>query len=94
METTDAKIRELAEKDERYVWHALSRYTPTEGGGSAPAPRMIVAEGEGGPDLGLRGQPLSRRHVGPLVCQRRLRQGRTREDRIRAATEAPVLPPH
>ena len=47
METTDAKIRELAEKDERYVWHALSRYTPTEGGGSAPAPRMIVAEGEG-----------------------------------------------
>jgi taurine-pyruvate aminotransferase len=39
--------RALAEKDERYVWHALSRYTPTEGDGSAPAPRMIVAEGEG-----------------------------------------------
>ena len=41
------RARELAEKDDRYVWHALSRYTPTEGGGSAPAPRMIVAEGEG-----------------------------------------------
>jgi taurine-pyruvate aminotransferase len=41
----EQKARELAEKDERYVWHALSRHTPTEGG--APAPRMIVAEGEG-----------------------------------------------
>ena len=38
---------DLAEKDERYVWHALSRYTPTGGGGSAPASTMIVAEGEG-----------------------------------------------
>jgi len=48
METTEAKVRELAEKDERYVWHALSRYTPTtRGGGPAPASRMIVAEGEG-----------------------------------------------
>ncbi len=47
MDTKDAKLRELAEKDERYVWHALSRYTPTEGGGTAPAPRMIVAEGQG-----------------------------------------------
>jgi adenosylmethionine-8-amino-7-oxononanoate aminotransferase len=42
-----AKTRELVEKDNRYVWHALSRYTPVEGGGSAPAPRMIVAEGSG-----------------------------------------------
>ncbi len=47
METTGANIHELAEKDERYVWHALSRYTPVEGGGSAPAPRMIVTEGKG-----------------------------------------------
>jgi len=47
MDTKDAKTRELAEKDDRYVWHALSRYTPVEGGGSAPAPRMIVAEGQG-----------------------------------------------
>jgi len=43
----NAKTRELVEKDNRYVWHALSRYTPTEGGGAAPAPRMIVAEGKG-----------------------------------------------
>src|SRR3712207_7119726 len=43
----DARQRELVEKDDRYVWHALSRYTPVEGGGSAPAPRMIVAGGEG-----------------------------------------------
>jgi adenosylmethionine-8-amino-7-oxononanoate aminotransferase len=43
----NAKTRELVEKDNRYVWHALSRYTPVEGGGSAPAPRMIVTEGEG-----------------------------------------------
>src|SRR4028119_939440 len=43
----DARQRELVEKDNRYVWHALSRYTPVEGGGSAPAPRMIVAGGEG-----------------------------------------------
>jgi taurine-pyruvate aminotransferase len=41
----EQRARELAEKDERYVWHALSRHTPTDGG--APAPRMIVAEGEG-----------------------------------------------
>ena len=47
MDTKDAKIRELVEKDERYVWHALSRYTPVEGGGTAPAPRIIVTEGEG-----------------------------------------------
>ena len=45
METRkDPRARELAEKDDRYVWHSLSRYTPTEGGA---APRMIVAEGEG-----------------------------------------------
>ncbi len=31
MDTKDARIRELIEKDERYVWHALSRYTPVEG---------------------------------------------------------------
>src|SRR5918998_1695217 len=43
----DTKIRELIEKDERYVWHALSRYTPVEGGGTAPAPRLMVAEGSG-----------------------------------------------
>jgi taurine-pyruvate aminotransferase len=43
----DARQRELIEKDNRYVWHALSRYTPVDGGGSAPAPRMIVAGGEG-----------------------------------------------
>ena len=43
----DARQRELIEKDNRYVWHALSRYTPVEGGGAAPAPRMIVAGGEG-----------------------------------------------
>ena len=27
----NAKTRELVEKDNRYVWHALSRYTPVEG---------------------------------------------------------------
>jgi taurine-pyruvate aminotransferase len=43
----NAKTRELVEKDNRYVWHALSRYTPVEGGRSAPAPRMIVTEGSG-----------------------------------------------
>src|SRR3712207_7406413 len=48
MDTTDARrIRELLEKDERYVWHALSRYTPVEGGGTAPAPRIMVTEGSG-----------------------------------------------
>src|SRR5829696_8192974 len=47
MDTKNAKTRELVEKDNRYVWHALSRYTPTEGGGTVPAPRMIVAEGKG-----------------------------------------------
>src|ERR671911_525864 len=47
METKDARIRELAEKDERFVWHALSRYTPVEGGGTAPAPRIFVTEGKG-----------------------------------------------
>jgi hypothetical protein len=47
MDTTDARIRKLAQKDERYVWHALSRYTPVEGGGSAPAPRIMVTEGNG-----------------------------------------------
>jgi taurine-pyruvate aminotransferase len=47
MDTKDAKIRELVEKDERYVWHAMSRYTPVEGGGTAPAPRIMVTEGEG-----------------------------------------------
>ena len=45
MDTRSAKARELAEKDNRYVWHALSRYTPTEGDG--PAPRMMVTEGSG-----------------------------------------------
>ena len=43
MDTT--RIRELVEKDERYVWHAMSRYTPTEGGGAAPTPRMVVSFG-------------------------------------------------
>src|SRR5215208_419446 len=47
MDTKNAKIRELVEKDERYVWHAMSRYTPVEGGGTAPAPRIMVTEGEG-----------------------------------------------
>src|SRR5919199_188271 len=47
MDTTDARLRELVEKDERYVWHALSRYTPVEGGGTAPAPRLMVTEGSG-----------------------------------------------
>src|ERR671914_136775 len=47
MDTKDARIRELAEKDERYVWHALSRYTPAEGGGTAPAPRIMVTGGDG-----------------------------------------------
>ena len=47
MDTKNAKTRELVEKDNRYVWHALSRYTPSEGGGTTPAPRMIVAEGKG-----------------------------------------------
>src|SRR3712207_2174535 len=48
MDTTDARrMRELVEKDERYVWHALSRYTPVEGGGTAPAPRIMVTEGSG-----------------------------------------------
>src|ERR687894_2650500 len=42
-----ARIRELAEKDERYVWHALSRYTPAEGGGTAPASRIMVTGGDG-----------------------------------------------
>ena len=46
MDTKNAKTRELVEKDNRYVWHALSRYTPSEGGGTTPAPRMIVAEGK------------------------------------------------
>ena len=43
----DTEKRTLAERDERYVWHAMSRYTPTEGGGTTPAPRMIVAEADG-----------------------------------------------
>src|ERR671932_2474648 len=47
MDTMDARLRELVEKDERYVWHALSRYTPVEGGGTAPAPRIIATEGRG-----------------------------------------------
>ena len=47
MDTKNAKTRELVEKDNRYVWHALSRYTPSEGGGTTPAPRMLVAEGKG-----------------------------------------------
>jgi adenosylmethionine-8-amino-7-oxononanoate aminotransferase len=47
MDTKDARLRELVEKDERYVWHALSRYTPVEGGGTAPAPRIIATEGRG-----------------------------------------------
>src|SRR5919199_33427 len=47
MDTMDARLRELVEKDERYVWHALSRYTPVEGGGTAPAPRLMVTEGSG-----------------------------------------------
>lgn len=50
MDTKDLKeqnAREWAEKDERYVWHAMSRYTPREGGGTAPAPRMVVEEGSG-----------------------------------------------
>jgi taurine-pyruvate aminotransferase len=47
MDTQRADIRKLVEKDERYVWHAMSRYTPTEGGGAAPTPRMVVAEGSG-----------------------------------------------
>jgi taurine-pyruvate aminotransferase len=41
------RIRELLKKDERYVWHALSRYTPLQGGGVAPAPRIMVTEGRG-----------------------------------------------
>jgi taurine-pyruvate aminotransferase len=45
VDTRSAKARELAEKDDRYVWHALSRYTPTEGDG--PTPRMMVTEGSG-----------------------------------------------
>ena len=45
MDTRSVKARELAEKDNRYVWHALSRYTPTEGDGVAP--RMMVTEGSG-----------------------------------------------
>ncbi len=45
MDTRSAKARELAEKEDRYVWHALSRSTPTEGDG--PAPRMKVTEGSG-----------------------------------------------
>src|SRR3712207_3035306 len=42
-----ARIRALAAPDERYVWHALSRYTPAEGGGTAPAPRIMVTGGDG-----------------------------------------------
>ena len=53
MDTKDAKIRELVEKDERYVWHAMSRYTPVEGEAPAPSPRIMVTEGEepGSPTL-------------------------------------------
>jgi taurine-pyruvate aminotransferase len=47
MDTKDTRLRELVEKDERYVWHALSRYTPVEEGGTAPAPRIMVTGGEG-----------------------------------------------
>ena len=50
MDTRDVReqnAREWAEKDERYVWHAMSRYTPAEGGGTAPAPRIMVEEGSG-----------------------------------------------
>ncbi len=49
MDTADdaGRIRELVEKDERYVWHSLSRYTPIKGGGTAPAPRIMVTEGRG-----------------------------------------------
>jgi taurine-pyruvate aminotransferase len=43
----DTEKRTLAERDERYVWHAMSRYTPVEGGGVAQAPRMMVAGGDG-----------------------------------------------
>ena len=34
-------------RDERNVWHAMSRHTPRDADGSAPAPPMIVEEGEG-----------------------------------------------
>ena len=50
MDTPDLreqKARKLAEKDDRYVWHGLSRYTPTEGGGTAAAPRIMASEGKG-----------------------------------------------
>ena len=46
-DVSEQNAREWAEKDERYVWHAMSRYTPVEGGGAAPAPRMVVEEGSG-----------------------------------------------
>src|SRR4028119_1982710 len=60
----DARQRELVEKDNRYVWHALSRYTPVEGGGSAPAPRTIGAGGGGGGAPHTEGHRSSRRPHG------------------------------
>jgi taurine-pyruvate aminotransferase len=42
MDMRNARARELAEKDRRYVWHAMSRYTPE--GATGP---MMVSEGRG-----------------------------------------------
>jgi adenosylmethionine-8-amino-7-oxononanoate aminotransferase len=40
METRQTRALELTEKDRRYVWHAMS-------GHNAPAPAMVVVQGEG-----------------------------------------------
>ncbi len=45
MDTKDARLRELREKDARYVWHAMSRLNP--GSEQQISPPMMVAEGEG-----------------------------------------------
>jgi taurine-pyruvate aminotransferase len=42
-----AGIKDWLERDDRYVWHPMSRYTPREGGGTASASRLVVAEGDG-----------------------------------------------
>jgi taurine-pyruvate aminotransferase len=44
---SSAVIKNWLERDDRYVWHPMSRLTPREGGGTASASRLVVAEGDG-----------------------------------------------
>jgi len=44
MDTKDLNVEEWAEKDRRYVWHAMSRLSP---GSKQAAPTMMVEEGQG-----------------------------------------------